>query len=169
MNPEPNIAVKTLTGLKGLLTGMRITLGYFVRPGTVITQQYPENRETLVIPPLSFGRLELVKDPEKGAFTCNACGLCAKACPNNSIRVERGKDAVTQKPVVSKYVYHLERCTMCRRCVLVCPSKSLRSVPDFEHAVYDVTRLTMILTENCRAATPAEQAETPAATAAKSA
>lgn len=167
MTPEPNLAAKTVSGLKGLLTGMRITIGYFVRPDKVITQQYPENRATLKLPPQSLGRIDLVRDPEKGTFTCNACGLCARACPNNSIRVTRGKDPTTQKPVVALYVYHLERCAMCRRCVVACPSNSLRTVPDFEHAMYDVKRLTMVLTENCRPAAAAEAGDAAPAPAAK--
>ena len=41
---------KTYTGLKGLLSGMGLTLGYFFRFDKVITQQYPENRESLKLP-----------------------------------------------------------------------------------------------------------------------
>lgn len=36
-------------GIKSLLVGMTVTGGYFFRPGTTLTQQYPDNRDTLVM------------------------------------------------------------------------------------------------------------------------
>ena len=37
--------------LGGLAKGMRLTLGYFLRPSKIVTRQYPENRATLKFPP----------------------------------------------------------------------------------------------------------------------
>ncbi|WP_421921082.1 EFR1 family ferrodoxin [Marinifilum sp.] len=45
--------------------------------------------------------------------SCNACGLCAKICPSNSIQI------INQKPVWS------ETCEQCMRCVNFCPKESI--------------------------------------------
>jgi NADH-quinone oxidoreductase subunit I len=148
---------KAFQGMKGLLSGMALTLGYFLRPGKVITQQYPENRAHLKLPPRSRSRIELVHDEAKGGYICTGCGVCVRACPNGSIEVVRGKDPVTKKPVLEKYVYHFERCTVCGLCVDACHPGAIRMGQDFEGAVYDSTQLTMILNENALPAKPAPE------------
>lgn len=154
-----NVVTKAAKGLKGLLSGMGLTLRYFARPGAVITQQYPENRATLKIPERTISRIDLIKDPAKGTYNCNACGLCVRACPNNSIRVDRVKSPETGKLQLTKYVYHLERCTMCGLCVDACKFNALESVTRFENAEYDPARLTLILNEDGRPARPDELVE----------
>jgi NADH-quinone oxidoreductase subunit I len=161
---------KTYVGLKGLVSGLGLTLGYFLKPSKVITQQYPENRETLKLPKRSRSRVELVRDPQTGNFTCMGCGVCVKACPNGSLEVTRGKDPVTKKPVMEKFVYHFERCTLCGLCVDSCHSESLMMGRGFENAVYDSSQLTMLLSEGtpnlAGRAGAKEEAKRPAAPAA---
>ncbi len=155
---------KTYAALKGLLSGMGLTLGYFFRPSKVITQQYPENRQTLKLPRRSRSRIELVRDPQTGGFLCVACGVCVKACPNNTIQVVRGKDPVTKKPVLEKFVYHFERCTVCGLCVEACHTEALAMGRSFENAVYDSSQLTMLLNADAPPppGAPPEQAKAPA-------
>jgi NADH-quinone oxidoreductase subunit I len=151
-----NIIRKTWAAVKGLLSGMKLTLGYFVRFDKVITQQYPENRDTLKIPQRSRGRLELVRDPKTGEYECSACGICVKACPNNSIAVERERDPVTKKWRLSKYEYRLDRCTFCGLCVESCKFTAVRMGQQFETAVYSRDELVQLLNEDSSpaAATP---------------
>lgn len=140
-----NIIKKAYNGLKGLLSGMALTFKYFIHFDKVITQQYPENRNELKLPPRSKARIELIYDYESGNFKCTACGLCVRACPNNSIEVIRGKDPQTQKMKLEKFVYHFERCVVCGLCVEACRSDALRMSSQFENAVYDSSQLTIIL------------------------
>lgn len=142
-----NIIKKAYDGLKGLLSGMALTFNYFVKFDKVITQQYPENRDKLKLPPRARSRIELVFDEKSGSFRCIACGLCVRACPNNSIEVIRGKDPQTQKPKLEKFVYHFERCVVCGLCVDACKSDALKMESKFENAVYDSSQLTIILNE----------------------
>jgi NADH-quinone oxidoreductase subunit I len=138
---------KTYNGLKGLLTGMALTFKYLISFDKVITQQYPENRATLQLPPRSRARIELTFDDQTGNFRCIACGLCVRACPNNSIEVVRGKDPVTNKPKLEKFIYHFERCVVCGLCVDACKSDALKMDSKFENAVYDSSQLVLVLNE----------------------
>ena len=133
------------TAIAGLLEGMGITLVHFSRFREVITQQYPENRATLKIPPRFRGKIHLLRDPEKDAFRCTACGLCVKACPNNSLTVKREKDPETNKFKLAGYYYHFERCTLCGLCVDTCKFSALAMGNEFENAVYDRRTLTLRL------------------------
>jgi NADH-quinone oxidoreductase subunit I len=143
-----SIVNKTYLGVKGFLAGMWMTLRYFVRFDKVITQQYPENRDRLVLPNRFRGQVELVKDPATGLYKCGGCGVCVKACPNNSIFVERDRDPETKKSRLKKYVYHFERCTVCGLCVDSCKFDALQMGQRFETAVYDPSELTLILNED---------------------
>jgi len=154
---------KSYEGLKGLLSGLGLTLGYFIRPSKVITQQYPENRQTLKLPARTRMQVELVRDPKTGDYRCNGCGVCVKACPNGSLEVVRGKDPVTKKNTLEKYVYHFERCTVCGLCVDACPTESNRMGQRFENAVYESSQLTMILNADAIARRAAEGGKAPAA------
>jgi formate hydrogenlyase subunit 6/NADH:ubiquinone oxidoreductase subunit I len=79
-----------------------------------------------------------------------------------SIEVVRGRDPVTKKPLLEKYIYHFERCTLCNLCVDSCGSSALAMGSDFENAVYETSQLTMILNKDALPKTP----ETPAGPAA---
>ena len=71
-------------GIGTLLTGMKITGREFFTKK--VTEQYPENRDTLEISPRFRGRLTMPID-ENGNNKCIACGLCQMACPNDSIHI----------------------------------------------------------------------------------
>lgn len=97
------------TFITKLLTGRRL----FHRIGDLIF--------TLLIFPLPFlflliGHKFLAKTIFAGE-SCNGCGLCAKNCPNNAIRM-LGKQ---------KRPYWTFRCEQCMRCVGYCPQKAVDS------------------------------------------
>lgn len=156
-----NIIKKAYEGLKSLLSGMALTFSYFIRFDKVITQQYPENRNELKLPERSAARIDLIYDEEKGDYRCTACTICVRACPNGSIEVHRKKDPETNKVVLDKFVYHLERCLVCGLCVDACPFDALKMDSRFENAVYDKSQLTLIL--NSLPKRPPKTAEKPQA------
>ena len=150
-------------GIRSLLGGMKITVGYFARPSTVVTQHYPENRETLKLPERYRAQLAFNHD-DNGYHKCTLCRICEEQCPNSSIIISgREKPAISKKEVDS-FVWRLDSCTFCNTCVMVCPFNVLRFDGKFESSVYD--RRLMQFTLNHYAGPPAgvlEKVEDPEA------
>ena len=134
-----------LGGITSLLKGMKITLSYLVRPGTVVTAQYPENRATLKLSDRVRAQLSLTHD-DQGFHKCTSCHICEQACPNASIHVVDRKTSATGKPELDFFIWRLDSCTFCNLCVMVCPFQCLKMSPDFESAVYDQQLLISNLT-----------------------
>jgi NADH-quinone oxidoreductase subunit I len=123
-------------GIKSLLTGMRVTWGELWTKK--ITEQYPENRATLVIPDRFRGELIMPHD-DNNEHACTACSICQMNCPNGTIQVisktietEEGK----KKKILDRYIYDLGLCTFCNLCVISCPSDAIMFANTFENALY---------------------------------
>jgi NADH-quinone oxidoreductase subunit I len=134
-------------GVSSLVRGMKVTGGYFVRPGEIVTQRYPENRKELKMFDNFKGEVELIHD-ENNQHSCTACGNCERKCPNGSIEIissrVQGEDG-RSKRVLDKYIYHLEMCTLCGLCVPACEENAIRFGQEFEHAVFNKEKLTKVL------------------------
>jgi NADH-quinone oxidoreductase subunit I len=126
-------------GVKSLLIGMKVTGSYFVRPSTIVTQKYPNNRKDLVIPERFKGEV-IMPHNEKNEHKCTGCGICEINCPNGSIEVI-SKSIMTEdgkkKRVIDTHIYRLGMCTFCALCVKTCPSNALAFGQGFEHAVFN--------------------------------
>ena len=140
-----------LNTVKSLLTGMKVTIGYLVRPSTVVTKQYPENRDTLKMFDRFRGQLQLVKD-EDGYMNCNGCNFCELACPNGTIVIHDRRNPVNEKLELERFLWRLDSCTFCNACVQACPHDALQWSEDFEAAVYD--RRLLVYTLNDYAGPP---------------
>ena len=129
------------TGIKSLLIGLGET--WKVLWTKKVTQQYPENRKTLIISDRWRATLTMPHD-ENNQHTCTACGLCQNNCSNGTIQIisktvetEDGK----KKKMLDKYLYDLGMCTFCNLCVLSCPSNAIKFSNDFENAVFTREKL----------------------------
>lgn len=138
MNKFLNYPNSIFAAFKSLMIGMKRTFSSMVHPKRILTQQYPENRETLYIPERFKATLFLKKDDE-GAYKCTACTLCQTNCPNDTIRIEtktitleNGKN----KRVLATYTYDLGSCTFCGQCVDSCNFDALAFSNDFEQSQY---------------------------------
>lgn len=133
--------------ISSFVSGMRLTGKYFVSPRKILTQQYPENRETLYIAPRFRGQVTLPHD-ENNEHKCTGCTLCEKACPNGSIQIITAVDDLgdgkTRKKL-DKWVYNLGMCTMCNQCIEACPSDAIIMNNEFEHSVFDKNKLIYLL------------------------
>ncbi len=130
-------------GITSLTSGLKLTLVYLFSPSKVVTQQYPENRETLHIPPRFRAQVEMPLD-ENGNHKCTSCKLCEKNCPNGSISVLVTKDK-TGKKALGKYIYRFSQCTLCNICVEVCPTDAIIMGQGFENATTDREALDLTL------------------------
>ncbi len=137
--------------VKSLFVGMKVTIGYLVRPSTVVTQQYPENRETLKMFDRFRGQLRLIKD-ENNYMNCNGCNFCEIACPNGSIVITDQRNPVNEKLELERFLWRLDSCTFCNACLQACPHDALEWSDGFEAAVYD--RRLLVYTLNDYAGPP---------------
>ncbi|MFN3794610.1 MAG: 4Fe-4S binding protein [Chitinophagaceae bacterium] len=134
-------------GLRSLVTGMRMTGYYFTHHKEIITQQYPDNRDTLELPERFKGEVVMPHN-EHNEHRCTGCTACELACPNGTIKVITKFDITPEgkkKKAIDKLVYHLELCTMCNLCVEACPSDAIKMAQTFEHSVFDRNQLTKVL------------------------
>jgi len=128
-------------GIKSLLIGMSVTWKELWTKK--VTQQYPENRATLVISDRFRCELTMPHD-DNNEHACTACGICEMNCPNGTIQVisemietEDGK----KKKILGKYVWDLGMCTFCNLCVITCPSDAIKFNNQFENAVFTRSKL----------------------------
>ncbi len=141
-----NYFSKIFNAVISLGTGLKVTgKEFFTRK---VTEEYPDNRDTLVISERFAGTLEMPHD-ENGNNKCIGCGICQNACPNGTIKVvaEMTKDPETGKPrkKLVRYEYDLGQCMFCRLCVNACPTKAIRFSNKFEHAVFQRNKLVKVL------------------------
>jgi NADH-quinone oxidoreductase subunit I len=131
-------------GVSSLLKGMRQTGYYFFHPKEIITEQYPDNRATLKLSERFRGEVVMPHD-ENNEHTCTGCTACELACPNGTIKIITKFDITPEgkkKKAIDTFIYHLELCTMCNLCIESCPSDAIKMAQNFEHSVYDRSKLT---------------------------
>jgi NADH-quinone oxidoreductase subunit I len=142
-----NYIKEIFSAIVTLWTGMRITGRYFVSPNEIVTQKYPENRDTLVMFERFKGEVIMPHD-DNNQHRCTGCGICQINCPNGSIEIVTRKEMTPEGKevrVIDKHIYHMDMCTFCALCVKTCPSNALAFGQDFENAVFTRERLTKIL------------------------
>lgn len=133
--------------MRSLAVGLKRTLYYFTHHKEIITEQYPDNRETLHLPERFKGEVVMPHN-ENNEHRCTGCTACELACPNATLKVITKFEMTPEgkkKKAIDKLVYHLELCTMCNLCVVACPSDAIVMAQTFEHSVFDRNQLTKIL------------------------
>jgi NADH-quinone oxidoreductase subunit I len=149
MNSIVRYLQEIFSGVATLWAGMRITGKYFISPGEIVTQKYPENRKTLQMAERFKGEIIMPHD-DNNQHRCTGCGICEINCPNGSIKVLTNRIPNAEgkvERVLDKHIYHLDMCTFCGLCVKTCPSNALDYGKQFEHAVFDKSKLTKILNQ----------------------
>jgi len=108
------------------IKGMGITFKHiYSKP---VTLQYPDERQ--VMPERFRGFVH--NDTDK----CDACGICAKACPVSCIYIEtegKGKERY-----MTRYAIDYNKCIWCSLCTENCHTDSITMSHDYDHCVYDI-------------------------------
>lgn len=133
---EASYIGKIFFGLLSLFKGLFVTLKYFLRPSSIVTQQYPENRKELKMFDRYRAQLRLIYNDE-GTHPCTGCGICDTVCPNESIRIITRTGPVTGKKELDRFVWRFDTCTFCNLCVQACPFVAIDMTGNFESSVYD--------------------------------
>jgi NADH-quinone oxidoreductase subunit I len=136
-------------GVTSLLKGMRKTGYYFFHPKEIITQQYPDNRSSLVLAERFRGEVVMPHDMNN-EHACTGCTACELACPNGTIKIITKFDITPEgkkKKAIDTFIYHLELCTMCNLCIEACPTDAIKMAQNFEHSVFDRSKLTKKLNQ----------------------
>ena len=147
MNEENNYFGELFAGVKSLCIGLKTTMREFFTKK--ITEQYPENRDTLVMFDRFRGSLVMPHN-ENNEHKCVGCGLCEMACLNGTINVKsefyETEDGKKKKRLV-KYEYNLGACMFCQLCTRACPHDAITFDQSFENAVFDRSKLVKVLNQ----------------------
>jgi NADH-quinone oxidoreductase subunit I len=133
--------------IRSLWKGMRLTGYYFTHPKEIVTEQYPDNRATLKMADRFRGEVIMPHD-EQNEHRCTGCQSCEIACPNGSIKIITKQEVQAdgkKKKRIDTWVYHLDLCTMCNLCIEACPTTAIVMGKEFEHSVFDKSKLKKIL------------------------
>jgi NADH-quinone oxidoreductase subunit I len=87
---------------------MRRTGYYFTHHKEIITQQYPDNRETLNLAERFRGEV-VMKHDENNEHACTGCTACELACPNATIKIITKFDITPEgkkKKALDTFIYH---------------------------------------------------------------
>ncbi len=98
-----------------------------------VTIQYPDEKPN--IPPRWRGRIILSRDPD-GEERCDACYLCAAACPVDCIALQATEDE-HERRYPEFFRINFSRCIFCGYCEEACPTDAIQLTPDFEMGEYN--------------------------------
>ncbi|MBU2599366.1 NADH-quinone oxidoreductase subunit I [bacterium] len=142
--PKVNFVITIIELIRGLL----VTFKHLFMPA--VTLQYPTQRWKVAE---GYRGLQRLKVDEDGREKCVGCGLCAKYCPAEAIKITT---KVMDKPdiqgydkKVETYVIDISRCIFCGFCVEACPKEAISMSKNYEMAcynresmIYDLDKLT---------------------------
>jgi len=138
-----------------LIDGMKVTMGYFVRPRQHVTLQYPD--EVWPVPERNIGVGDLESyNTIRSKLTvdindCIGCRACERACPVNCITIDTYKGGPDEdlgttsngtkiKLLVANFTIDMSECMYCDLCTPPCPEDCIVMTPDYQFISNDNLR-----------------------------
>jgi formate hydrogenlyase subunit 6/NADH:ubiquinone oxidoreductase subunit I len=148
-----------------LVEGMKVTMGYFVRPREHVTLQYPD--EVWPIPSRNIGVGELdsyntIRSKLTVNFEdCIGCKACERACPVACIHIDTFKAGPDEdigttsngtkiKLRVTNFTIDMSECMFCDLCTPPCPEDCIIMTPDYQFISNDNVKLDVTPEERWR-------------------
>jgi NADH-quinone oxidoreductase subunit I len=134
---------KEKTYIPAILTGMKITMKYFIE-GLFLqknwTIQYPEKKRDYSE---RFRGAHFISVDKNKTENCTACFLCETVCPAECIHIvaeERDEDkndyGVAKEKKPASFDIDLLRCCFCGFCEEACPKDAIKMSTNYEMATY---------------------------------
>jgi NADH-quinone oxidoreductase subunit I len=147
--PRPKLTLAEKLYLPAVLTGLKITIGHFIRNlmgARPIAMEYPEQKWDDNLPSYYRGAPTLVKD-NHGRERCVACQLCEFICPPRAITIkpeEIPADSAFAKVEKRPQNFDIDmiRCIYCGLCEEVCPEQAIFLRKDY--AITGTSRAEMV-------------------------
>jgi len=129
-----------------LITGMKVTMGYFVRAKEHVTLQYPDEKWPNPERNIGVGELDTYNVIRSKLHVdiddCIGCKKCERACPVNCITIDtlktdKGEDIGTTKLgtqkrlLVTRFTIDMTECMYCDLCTFPCPEECIYMTPDY--------------------------------------
>lgn len=138
-----------------LVEGMKVTIGYFVRPNEHVTLQYPD--EVWPVPSRNIGVGELdTYNTIRSKLTvniedCIGCRACERACPVDCITIDAYKGGPDEdlgttsngtkiKLLTANFTIDMSECMFCDLCTPPCPEDCIIMTPDYQFISNDNLR-----------------------------
>jgi NADH-quinone oxidoreductase subunit I len=124
--------------IKPLAKGLALTFKTLFRPRTTLL--YPDEKKVMY--ERWRGRPCLVKG-EDGQELCIACGICAKGCPAQAIKVTGAKREDNSR-YPATFELDIGRCIFCSFCTQSCPKGAIIMSHAYELATPDKKKLILV-------------------------
>lgn len=130
-----------------LIDGMKVTMGYFVRPRENVTLQYPDEVWPVPERNIGVGELETYNTVRSKLHVnmddCIGCKACERACPVDCIHIDAYKGGPDQdlgttsngtkiKLLVANFTIDMSECMFCDLCTHPCPEDCIEMTPDYQ-------------------------------------
>lgn len=130
-----------------LIDGMKVTMGYFVRPREHVTLQYPDEVWPIPSRNIGVGELDTYNTIRSklnvNIDDCIGCKACERACPVNCIHIDTYKGGPDEdlgttsngtkiKLLTASFIIDMSECMFCDLCTPPCPEDCITMTPDFQ-------------------------------------